>query len=129
MYTISIEGKFSAAHSLRDYSGPCANIHGHNYKVVVSVECEKLDDVGMAIDFHDLKKITNSTLDQFDHKNLNEMDIFSYQNPTAEHIARMIYNMIHENLPPYVRLKSVAVFESDTCSVTYSENRPDNHSV
>jgi len=126
MYTIAIEETFSAAHSLRDYSGPCAQIHGHNYTVIVTVETERLDELGLAIDFHELKKITAGIVQELDHTNLNELSHFSYQNPSAENIARFVFTKMQEFLPPFVRLKEVGVEESKGCRVTYSEKPYDD---
>ena len=126
MYTVSIEDSFAAAHSLRDYDGKCANLHGHNWKIVVKVLTEKLDDAGIAIDFHDLKAITKEFIDLLDHKNLNELDYFSYQNPTSENIARFLYAKIQERLPSYIKIDEIEVIESEGCSVIYAERGHEN---
>lgn len=121
MYTISIEESFSASHALRNYPGPCSNIHGHNYKVIVCVEIENLNELGLAIDFHDLQKITMDTISILDHRHLNELEIFSVDNPSAENIAKYVYNEIREKLPTGALLKEIGVEESKGCKVTYSE--------
>ena len=121
MYTVSIEKSFSAAHFIQDYPGACARLHGHNYKLVITVEADKLDDLGMAIDFHELKNITNNVVEMLDHQNLNELDFFSHQNPTAENISRFVYFRLQEDLPAYIRLKEVTVVESEGCTVKYTE--------
>ncbi|MFC1557334.1 6-carboxytetrahydropterin synthase QueD [candidate division KSB1 bacterium] len=121
MYSITIEGRFSAAHAIKDYPGDCSRLHGHNYRISVSVESEKLDELGMAFDFHELQTITKDVAQLLDHQNLNELDFFSYQNPTAENIARFIYTRIEEQMPVYVKLKEVTIHESEGCSVTYRE--------
>jgi len=126
MYTITIEDKFSAAHQLRDYPGHCSRLHGHNYKVIVSVEAEKLDEIGLAFDFRELKTITHEAVNMLDHQNLNELDFFSYQNPSAENIARLLHSKIYEQLPPYVKLKEISIVESDGCVLTYSEISNEN---
>ncbi len=123
MYKITIEESFSAAHSLKDYSGPCSRTHGHNYKVIVSVEAENLDELGLAIDFHELKSITRKHIDLLDHQNLNDLDFFSFQNPSAENIARFFYTRIEEELPAYVKLIEIKIAESDCCTVSYSEKK------
>ncbi len=126
MFKISVEGKFSAAHQLHEYKGKCADLHGHNWKVRVNVLAEKLDDIGIAIDFHDLKSITHNVLELLDHKNLNDLDYFSYQNPSSENIARFVFNKINEQLPPYVKLDEIEVIESEGCVITYFEKSYEN---
>ena len=121
MYTLSVETKFSAAHLLRDYPGKCSEIHGHNWKIKVSDRCKKLSDTGISIDFDELKEIVNETVKQLDHKNLNEVEYFTYMNPSSENIARFIYTGIAENLPEYIAMHSVQVWESETNSVIYTE--------
>ena len=126
MFAVSIEDKFSAAHLLRDYKGKCAQLHGHNWKVTVKVHVDKLDDIGIAIDFHELKSITKEVMDELDHKNLNDLDFFSYHNPSSENIARFIFQKIQDQLPVYVKLDEVAVVESEGCTIRYSEKIHEN---
>jgi len=126
MYKISIEDTFSAAHFLKDYQGKCANVHGHNWKIIVTVMTEKLDDAGIAFDFHDLRTVTRNAVNLLDHKNLNELEYFSYQNPTSENIARLLYTKIQEQLPQYIKMVKVEVIESDGCTITYSEEHYEN---
>ena len=121
MYILSVETGFSAAHSLRDFPGKCSETHGHNWKVKVDIKCHKLDNFGMVMDFDELTEIVNEVVKKLDHKNLNEIDPFSFTNPTSENIARYIYSEVAENLPNYISVKSVQVWESDTTSVIYSE--------
>ncbi|MFC1555001.1 6-carboxytetrahydropterin synthase QueD [candidate division KSB1 bacterium] len=121
MFKVTIEDSFAAAHLLENYKGKCENLHGHNWKIRVTVETDKLDDIGLAIDFHDLQKITRTTLDLLDHKNLSELEFFSTINPSSENIARFIFNNIKKNIPDQVRLTEVEVLESDNCSIKYSE--------
>jgi len=121
MYILSVDTRFSAAHLLRDFPGKCAGLHGHNWKVKVDVTCKKLSETGIAIDFEDLRVIVNEVIVKLDHKNLNELEYFSFQNPSSENIARFIYNELVERLPSYISMKSVQVWESDSNSVTYTE--------
>ena len=121
MYILSIETKFAAAHSLRDFPGKCAELHGHTWKVKVDVKCNKLDNIGVVIDFDELKEIINEIIARLDHKNLNEVEYFTFTNPTSENLARYIYHEVAQNIPEYISVKSIQVWESDTASVTYSE--------
>jgi 6-pyruvoyltetrahydropterin/6-carboxytetrahydropterin synthase len=120
MYNIKVEAYFSAAHNLRGYRGKCEELHGHNWKVEVVVEKERLDKVGMVLDFRTLKRQLNSILEKLDHRYLNRIPYFRKINPTSENIARYIYNNIKPQVP---NIKSVIVWENNACCATY-EPRP-----
>lgn len=119
MYELSITTHFAAAHRLREYHGDCENLHGHNWKVRVTAKSETLDDLGMAMDFRDLKRIVNGVLDPFDHAFLNDLDAFEAVNPTTENIARIVAEGVAAQLPEGVELESVTAWESENCSATY----------
>lgn len=94
MYEITSETNFSAAHRLKNYSGPCENLHGHNWLVRATVRCSKLDECGIGIDFKVLKKTLKTIVDEFDHKDLNAvLDKFNL-NPSSENIAHYIYDKL-----------------------------------
>lgn len=122
MYTISIRTDFSAAHSIRGYEGDCSQIHGHNYRVEVQVKADKVNNIGMCLDFRELKKITTKTISIIDHTNLNDNPFFKENNPTAENIARFIFHRIKKRIKGKLSLYSITVWESDDYSVTYREN-------
>ena len=118
MYSIKIESYFSSAHSLRGYKGKCEDLHGHNWKVEVTLESAKLDKIGLLLDFHELKNKLNAILEKLDHKYLNNLAYFKKVNPTSENIAKFIY----VSLKPKVKhLKSVTVWESHNSSASYYE--------
>ncbi len=123
MYKLMIETSFASAHQLRGYKGKCENLHGHNWKVQAYVTAEKLNDIGIAIDFHDLKKITNEIVLQLDHKFLNNIPPFTEKNPSSENIAKWIFDSLKEKLAGYknVEVSAVTVWESETASATYYE--------
>lgn len=98
MYEITVEKHFEAAHYLRGYQGKCENVHGHRYRIVVKVRADKLNDIGLAYDFTDLKRHLNAILERFDHVCLNDIVPFDKINPSAENIAVTIYNEIKEKL-------------------------------
>lgn len=120
MYRISVEDHFDAAHFLRDYGGRCENLHGHRFKVVVTVAAEKLDNTGLAYDFTELKRHLKEVLSRFDHVCLNEVEPFDRVNPSSENIATAIFGGLKERLPRQVKLASVEVWESPQSWVTYS---------
>lgn len=123
MYELTIESTFAAAHQLRGYKGKCENIHGHNWRVQVSVTAERLNEIDIAIDFHDLTDITKDILSQLDHKNLNDIFPFTERNPSSENIARWLFDTLAKRLASHdVRVSSVTVWESDYASATYYED-------
>lgn len=122
MYKIKIATDFDAAHQLRGYKGKCENIHGHNWRVEVEVISDRLNDIGLAIDFKELKGITESVISQLDHTFINELPPFNEINPSSENIARWIYLSLKDKLESTtVRLYSVTVWESEHASATYFE--------
>lgn len=89
-FTVTKEQDFSAAHFLREYHGQCEQLHGHNYRVQISVSCDELDDEGLVVDFVRLKEAMQEVIKRFDHQLLNEVEPFDMLNPTLEHLARYI---------------------------------------
>jgi 6-pyruvoyltetrahydropterin/6-carboxytetrahydropterin synthase len=122
MYELSIQTSFSAAHRLRNYQGDCEALHGHNWKVQVTVQSRTLNDIGLAIDFKTLKKITGETLDRMDHACLNDIAPFCDINPSSENIARVLYEEMKTSLAACgVSLLKVSVWESDNAWASYFE--------
>ncbi len=124
MFEVSIDYSFSAGHALRDYKGKSENTHGHNYKVRVSVEGEKLDSTGLLIDFIDLRDAVKSIVDRFDHQFLNEVAPFDELNPSAENIARYFSEQLAPRVSQYgARLQAVTIWETDSSFATYRPGR------
>lgn len=122
MYELVIESKFSAAHQLRGYQGKCEKLHGHNWRVTVAVTAERLNDQGLAIDFHELKKALREVLDQLEHSFLNDIFPFTQINPSSENLAKWIFdNMAKKIDDDNLQVASVTVWESDTASASYFE--------
>lgn len=123
MFELSVEVRFSAAHRIEGHAGRCANLHGHNYRVVVTVAGRKLNDQGMVIDFGKLKEICRTATDPLDHTYLNDLPAFAETNPTAEALARHIHELVTRGLadaaPGDVRVDGVTVYESDQSCATY----------
>lgn len=118
MYSIKVEGHFSSAHNLRGYKGKCEELHGHNWRVEASLSAEKLNKIGMVLDFKYLKKELNKILDRLDHRYLNKIPYFKKVNPTSENIARYIFFALKSRVKI---IDSVTVWESDNSSATYYE--------
>ncbi len=120
MYSVSVLKNFSSAHFLRGYKGKCENLHGHNWKVLLSIQSKKLDKIGMVLDFKGLKMILNEVISDLDHCCLNDHIFFKKVNPTSENIAAYIYKKVKKK----IKLKNisgieVSVWETDTSRATY----------
>ncbi|WP_419645859.1 6-carboxytetrahydropterin synthase QueD, partial [Victivallis vadensis] len=123
MFEIEIDRSFSAAHQLRGYNGDCCKLHGHNYKITVTVRSSELDEIGIALDFKKLKAELDALLAEYDHSNLSELADFQAVNPTSENLARTIYRKISEKMNSgTIRVHRVRVGESDHSAVTYFED-------
>ena len=123
MYEITVCAAFEAAHFISGYDGKCARLHGHNWRVEAIVRGTELDTLGMLIDFKILKAELNKILDEFDHRFLNELDTFKEENPTAENLARKIFERLSlsEIFNGSTKLHAVKVHESPNSCVTYYE--------
>ena len=121
MFEVTIEQTFAAGHALRNYKGKCENVHGHNYRCQVTMEGDDLDHVGLLIDFVELKKAVGSVIDRMDHQWLNDYPPFNVLNPSAENIAKYIYDEVANVIAagPGVKLGSVKLWETDTSFATY----------
>jgi 6-pyruvoyltetrahydropterin/6-carboxytetrahydropterin synthase len=117
MYEVKIVREFSAAHRVEEYPGNCERIHGHNWKVEVIVKRETLDGLGMVMDFRKLKEHTDRALEALDHTYLNDTPPFKEANPTAENIAKYIYDEVSK----IARVSRVNVFETDSSIASYFE--------
>ncbi len=132
MFEVSVDETFSAGHALRGYKGKCENPHGHNYKVRLTVQGPQLDSIGLLFDFVHLKQVLHAVINEMDHKYLNDQPPFIELNPSAENIAKYLYDEVSRGLnqlaPPAVaandaknapRITSVTVWETDITSATY----------
>ena len=121
MFELTIIEEFEAAHRLPDYDGKCCRLHGHNWRVEVSVRGTELDSSGLLIDFKVLKSHVAEVLSTLDHYYLNETEAFAQKPPTAEHIAKYVYEALaaHQALPDRVRVYAVRVWESPRSCASY----------
>jgi 6-pyruvoyltetrahydropterin/6-carboxytetrahydropterin synthase len=120
MYELAIEDSFAAAHNLRGYEGDCEHLHGHNWRVEVCIAAEELDELGMVLDFRQLKAGLAEVLARLDHKYLNEVAPFDAVNPTTENICRYVAEELRAVLPCRVSVRRVSCWESDKCSASYT---------
>ena len=120
MFEVSVEYSFAAGHALRNYKGKCENIHGHNYRVQVTVAGDTLNDAGLLVDFSDLKKEIRLLVSRFDHQFLNQVAPFDQLNPSAENLARYISDSIGPELRRQgLQVQAFTVWETDTAAATY----------
>jgi 6-pyruvoyltetrahydropterin/6-carboxytetrahydropterin synthase len=132
MFRVSREIHFCYGHRLLNYEGKCRHLHGHNGKVVISLESKELDDRGMVLDFSDIKHVVSRWIDEhLDHRMilhrddpvvpvLQEMDEPMYlldENPTAENIARLIFSITREAGYPIVEAR---LWETPNCFATFA---------
>lgn len=120
LFELSIKGDFASAHFLRDYDGPCKDLHGHTWKVEVAVTSPKLNRIGLVVDFRLIKRQLKDFLMIIDHVNLNEIAYFKKVNPSTENLAKYIYREFGKVVRPF-KIKQVTVWESDAASVRYYE--------
>jgi 6-pyruvoyltetrahydropterin/6-carboxytetrahydropterin synthase len=122
MFELSVQSYFAAAHRLKHYQGKCEALHGHNWKVEVTVQALELNAIGLAIDFKDLKEMLNEALAPLDHTCLNDIPPFNDINPSSENIAKFIYEVLKKKLPGQpVTLTRVSVWESENSWAAYYE--------
>lgn len=127
MYRLMVEGEFSAAHKLRDYNGKCENLHGHNWKVKVTVCGSNLAENGLLVDFQLLRKKLCEVMDKLDHNHLNTLSFFRSRNPSSENIAFFIYGNMKKKLKAYqVIVEKVTVWENSRQSASYGLDEKEN---
>jgi 6-pyruvoyltetrahydropterin/6-carboxytetrahydropterin synthase len=121
MFEVTIEETFAAGHALRNYRGKCENVHGHNYRAEVTLRGAELNAIGLLVDFVELKKVVHAVLDRMDHQWLNDFPPFDALNPSAENMARYIYEEVSAALTTKegVRVACVRLWETDTASAAY----------
>lgn len=123
MYTIFKDHTFAAAHSIRGHPGKCRHLHGHNYRVRVHVAARELDDLGMVVDFADLKRVVGEVLGPFDHRVINDVPPFDERNTTAELLASYVCEAVGRRLAEEedgrVWVQKVEVWENDTACAVY----------
>jgi 6-pyruvoyltetrahydropterin/6-carboxytetrahydropterin synthase len=122
MFEVTVEETFSSGHALRGYRGKCENPHGHNYRVCVCLQGRELNAIGLLYDFKDLKAAIRRETERLDHQYLNDLEPFREINPSAENMARVLFERIGAHLQGAdgIAVKSVTVYETDTTAAKYS---------
>jgi len=122
-YTLKIVTDFASAHTLRDYPGACARMHGHNWKIESEVRTSSLDEIGMGVDFKVIKQATRDIAAKLDHRYLNDLEPFTEINPTAENIAAHFYHELSAQLNnERIRVHAVTLWETERACVRYAED-------
>jgi 6-pyruvoyltetrahydropterin/6-carboxytetrahydropterin synthase len=120
-FEVMIERNFSSAHQLRGYKGKCENLHGHNYKIEIYARGRELDNIGLLVDFGELKTAADEVVQYLDHRNINELPPFDVElNPSAENLARYILERVASRVgDERVQVYKVRCFETPTSVATY----------
>jgi len=118
---VKIEKTFAAAHRLRGHKGKCDNLHGHNYRIEIYARGNELNEIGLLIDFSDLRKIADEFIRYVDHRNLNDLPPFDEElNPSAENIARFVLEYMNSRIDDQrIKIWKVKVFETETSTASY----------
>ncbi len=120
MFEVSVEETFAAGHALRNYKGKCENVHGHNYRVRVTLEGTELDEAGLLVDFGEIKRVLREIIERLDHRFINDVPPFDSLNPSAENMARYFFEEIGNGIGrKSARVAEVKVWETDTATATY----------
>ena len=120
-FEVMIERNFSSAHQLRGYKGKCENLHGHNYKIEIYARGSELNNIGLLVDFVELKAAADEIVQYLDHRNINELPPFDKElNPSAENLARFILERVARRVTDdRVQIYKVRCFETPTSIATY----------
>ncbi|MGV8075535.1 MAG: 6-carboxytetrahydropterin synthase [Syntrophobacteraceae bacterium] len=123
MFEVFVKTDFSAAHSIRGYPGNCVRVHGHNWTVEVYAQCRELNDLGIAVDFRDIRLALKDVLAGMDHYDLNELPAFKDVNPTSENVARFLYHELSGLInTDRVRISRIKVSEAQGAAASYWED-------
>jgi 6-pyruvoyltetrahydropterin/6-carboxytetrahydropterin synthase len=117
MFEISTTRRFCAAHQLKLYDGSIEPVHGHNWRVRVTVWAPRLDSIGVVMDFHELERRVDAIVQPWHNRHLNEMPDFADRNPSAENLAVVVAEGLR--LPGRIQLSSVEVWETEDNRAVY----------
>ena len=135
MYKVERRFTFPMGHRLSKHPGACSNVHGHNITVLVGVKSEELNENDMVIDFHTLKEIVQSVINEWDHctilnmvdkndalkcKLFKKINIYNFD-PTAERLSEYLYNYINNLLPGEIQMDYIKFYENENSMAEYTE--------
>ena len=122
MFEVVLTHPFVAAHRLKLYDGSLEPLHGHNWKVEVRLQGDRLDQIEVLIDFLEAKKRIGEYLKEIDYTYLNENPKFAGKNPSAEVVAYWLFQRLKDSLDhPVAKVSKVTIWETDDCAASYSE--------
>lgn len=121
MFTISVERRFHASHQLTLPDGSKESVHNHDWVVTASLSSEKLNNMGVVVDFHILKSLIDKAVAGFDNSALESIGYFQQNNPSAENVAKYIYEKLLIELPDGVKLQNVRIEEEPGCSAAFGK--------
>jgi 6-pyruvoyltetrahydropterin/6-carboxytetrahydropterin synthase len=121
MFSVSVETHFWASHQLTLADGSKEPLHHHNWAVTAKVSSDKLDNTGLVMDFGQLKAMVNEITAGFDNVGLDSIDYFKRNKPSAENVAKYIFDKLEPKLPVGVKLRSIKVIEEPGCSAKFSK--------
>jgi len=120
IFELYITTHFSSAHLLKGHPGECARLHGHNWLIEVFVRCHELNEIGIGIDFKDIKQEVKEVLQTLDHQNLSELPAFEHINPTCENIAKYLYVELSRRInTSSVQVSKIKISETPTAGASY----------
>ena len=121
MFTVSVETHFWASHQLTLPDGSKEPLHRHNWAVTADVSSDKLNSMGLVMDFCRLKAMVDNIVAEFDNIPLDRIDYFQRNNSSAENVAKYIYEKLMTKLPGDVNLQSISVVEEPGCSAKFGK--------
>lgn len=121
IFTISVETRFRASHQLTLPDGSKEPLHHHDWLVTADVSSDRLDNMGVVMSFQKLKAMIDATVGDFDNAAIETNGYFRQNNPSAENVARYIYEKLRINLPKGVELRNVKVVEEPGCSAKFGQ--------
>ena len=122
MFKLIVKKEFSSAHILHGHPGNCKRMHGHNWLVEAEVQGDNTNEIGMVIDFKDIKNNLKEIIAMLDHQFLNDLEPFINENPTAENISKYIYKELSNNInTDNIKVSKIKLWETNNSAVTYTE--------
>ena len=121
MFTISVETQFQASHRLVLADGSKESVHSHRWSVTAALSSDKLNSMGLVMDFGRLRAMLDDIVAEFDGRTLEAIGYFQKNNPSAENVARYIYEKLEPRLPKGVKLHEIKVVEEAGCSAKFGQ--------
>ena len=122
MFKLIVKKEFSSANILHGHPGNCKRMHGHNWLVEAEVQGDNTNEIGMVIDFKDIKSNLQRIISKLDHQYLNDIEPFNTENPTAENISKFIYKELSKNInTDNIKVIEIKLWETSNSAVVYTE--------